>query len=225
MAALTNRSGARVNLARRKYVPHTIAAVAITTVLVSMAAPAEERLGDTVKLIYLHASVTWVALCAFAAAGIVGIAALARRSDRLSCWSTALLATATAFWTVHFALGLVTMRLAWGDWFWSEPRIRAGMLILGVSVAATLLALAAEKNWTGPALSIAVVTFIVVLLATAGRVFHPAGAIRESNSLAIKGSVLVIVLLTLVASIQTTRLFAGVFCSSAGSDKATAAET
>jgi len=214
-----------VNLASRKYVPHTIAAAAVAAVVVSLLAPAEERLGDTVKLIYLHASVTWVALCAFAVAGLLGLVALARRSDVLSCWSTALLATATAFWTIHFALGLVTMRLAWGDWFWSEPRIRAGMLILGVSIAATLLALAADRGWMGPALSVAVVVFIVLLLTTAGRVFHPAGAIRESNSIAIKGSVFLIVLLTVAASIQTTRLFARLFCVSRVRDEAATAET
>lgn len=214
-----------MNLASRKYIPHTIVAAAVAAVGVSMIAPSEQRLGDTVKLIYLHASVTWVALCAFAAAGLLGLVALAWRSDRLSCWSTALLATATAFWTIHFALGLVTMRLAWGDWFWSEPRIRAGMLILGVSIAATLFALAAERGWMGPALSVAVVVFIVVLLTTTGRVFHPAGAIRESNSLAIKGSVLAIVLLTVAASIQTTRLFEGLFCASPGCEETVTAKT
>ncbi len=214
-----------MNLASRKYIPHTIASAAVAAVVVSLLAPAEERLGDTVKLIYLHASVTWVALCAFAAAGLVGLVALARRSDVLSCWSTALLATATAFWTIHFALGLVTMRLAWGDWFWSEPRIRAGMLILGVSIAATLLALAADRRWIGPALSVAVVVFIVLLLTTTGRVFHPAGAIRESNSIAIKGSVFLIVLLTVAASIQTTRFFARLFCVSGVRDEAAAVET
>lgn len=201
-----------MNLVSRKYIPHTIIAAIVGAVLVSLSAPAEQRLGDTVKLIYLHASITWVALCAFIVAALLGVLALGRRSDKLACWSAATLMTATAFWVAHFVLGLVTMRLAWGGWFWSEPRIRAGMFILGVSIAATLLAISTEKRWVGPALSLGVLVFIVVLLSATGRVFHPAGAIRESNSLAIKGSVLVIVALIVTASVQTTRLFARIHC-------------
>jgi len=117
-----------------------LAAFAAAMVIAALA-PSEAKLGDTVKLIYLHASITWVSLATFVVAAIVGIAALIRRSGALAVWSRASLATATAYWIGHFLIGLVVMKLAWGGWFWSEPRVRAGMLILGVSIAATLVAL------------------------------------------------------------------------------------
>lgn len=197
-----------MNFVHRRYIPHTIVLAALAAIAIAAIAPAEQRLGDTVKLIYLHASVTWVALAAFAASALLGLVALLRRSDTLAAWSAATLATATLYWVIHFTLGLVTMRLAWGGWFWSEPRIRAGMLILGVSLAATLLAFAVERRWLGPMLAVGIVAFIVVILSTAGRVFHPTSAIRDSNSLAIKAAVVAILTLVLATSIQVARLFA-----------------
>lgn len=195
-----------MNLAQRKYIPCTIAASIVAAVAVAALAPAEQKLGDTVKLIYLHASITWVALATFGAAAVIGVLALVRRSDSMASWSTAALSTGTLFWVFHFAFGLVVMKLAWGGWFWSEPRVKAGMLILGVAIAATLLAYASERRWVGPVLSIGVVLFVTLLLASPGRIFHPAGAIRESDSTAIKGSVAVILLLVSAASAQTARL-------------------
>lgn len=197
----------RTRLLDRRYIPHTIVAMAAAAIIVALLAPSEQRLGETVKLIYLHASVTWVALCAFLAAAIAGLVALVGRSDRWAAWSVATLATATLFWSFHFVLGLITMRLAWGAWFWSEPRIRAGLLILGASIAGTLLAIAVQRRWAGPAISVGMAAFVLVLLSSAGRVFHPTSAIRDSSSLAIKGAVGLIVLLVAATSVQITRLF------------------
>ncbi|RJQ54223.1 MAG: hypothetical protein C4521_05070 [Actinobacteria bacterium] len=195
-----------MKLTDARYIPHTVAAAFLAAVVIAALAPAEAKLGDTVKLIYLHASITWVALAVFAAAALTGIAALLVRSETLSAWSRASLATATVYWLGHFVIGLVVMKLAWGGWFWSEPRVRAGMLILGVAIAATLVALSVDKSWAAPALSIGVLIFIYVLLASVGRVFHPQGAIRSSESLAIKGAVAAILFLVGSASLQIARL-------------------
>lgn len=81
-----------------------------------------------------------------------------------------------------------------------------------IAFAATLLAVFLDSRWAGPLLSVGIVVFIVVLLSMAGRIFHPTSAIRDSDSLVIKGAVLVIVLLMMVASVQITRLFAARRC-------------
>ncbi len=195
-----------MQLADRKYIPHTIALALLASVVVAALAPAEARLGDTVKLIYLHASITWVALALFGIAALAGAAALLLRRDSLSSWSRASLATATIFWIGHFVLGLVVMKLAWGGWFWSEPRVKAGMIILGFAIAATLVALSVDRSWVSSLLAIGMVAFIAVLLASIGRIFHPSGAIRSSESMAIKGAVLAILALMGTVSFQTTRL-------------------
>lgn len=196
-----------MTFADRKYIPHTIAIALAGAVGAAAVAPAEAKLGQTVKLIYLHASVTWIALLTFAAAALLGLVAIVRHSDAVGRWSVATLCTATLLWLVHFGLGLVVMKLAWGGWFWSEPRVRAGMLILGTSIAASLVATSVRPRWAGPALAIGTLVFVVLLLATIGRVFHPAGAIRSSNSIAIKGAVASILVLIAATSVQTARLF------------------
>ncbi len=195
-----------MNLTDRRYIPYTIGLTLAAAVVIAYLAPAEAKLGNTVKLIYLHASITWIALGLFAIAGLIGLAALITRKEILSFWAQASLTTATVYWVGHFVLGLVVMKLAWGGWFWSEPRVKAGVLILGMAIAATLLASSMNNKWLSPLLSIGIAVFIVILLSTVGRIFHPQNAIFSSDSVAIKASVVLIIGLLATTSFQLMRL-------------------
>jgi hypothetical protein len=85
-----------------------------------------------------------------------------------------------------FLLSLVAARVSWGGIFWAEPRMRAS---LGV-VAVSLLALAVEagvrgSRWRGVTWAVAALACFVILR-SAGLFIHPDRPIRTTTPWSIR---------------------------------------
>jgi hypothetical protein len=158
-------------------------------------APADTRLGNVVKLVYVHGALVWVGLLTFTLAGGLGLIALLVRRP---AWYRAMRAASVAalvVWVIYAISAMAVTGLTWGQIIaWNEPRVQASGLIL---VAALLLALVARlvdqrDFYAAVNLVLGIVIWIVVRRADVIR--HPVNPIGESGSAAIQVFFLLIVL-------------------------------
>jgi len=149
--------------------------------------PAEQTLGQIVKLVYLHGALVRTGMLAFTVAGVLGVFALLTRRSWAVEWTRAVGDSALVIWTTYVLSSMLVTYLAWGVAIaWSEPRVRASGHILLAAVAFWGVSLFL-RDWRVRAVLSALLGVLVwVLITSAGVVIHPVDPIGGSASIAIK---------------------------------------
>ena len=166
-------------------------------------APAESRLGNLVKLVYVHGALVWVGLVTFSVAGGLGLVALAMRhvlgwTDRAEAWFRGTDASGKAafiVWSAYALSAMIVTGLAWGQVIaWNEPRVRVTGLILVAALVLAIVTRLVEHDTFTAAVNVVmgIVPWLVVRQAEAIR--HPVDPIGGSESAAIQIYYLLIVL-------------------------------
>jgi hypothetical protein len=169
------------------YTATFVALVAIIALLVWIS-PAEQTLGDVVKLIYLHGALARTGLVTFGAAGLLGLVALVVPRLALAAWSDAAGKAALAVWIVYSLSSMISTYMAWGVLIaWNEPRVVASTQVLTAA-----LLIAAVNHFVDHPRFTATTNLILGGLAwwltqRAAVIRHPLNPIGESDSAAIKG--------------------------------------
>jgi len=150
-------------------------------------APAEAKLGQLIKLVYVHGALVMVGLVTFSVAGGLGLAALALRRQ---AWYSGTWATGVAallVWIVYILSSMAVTGLTWGQVIaWNEPRVRASALILLAAVVlAVVTRLVGHRDFSAAVnLVMGIVPWILVRQAEAIR--HPLDPIGGSESTSIQ---------------------------------------
>ncbi|MGD2207036.1 MAG: hypothetical protein PVH17_09675 [Anaerolineae bacterium] len=168
-------------------------------------APSEARLGNLIRLVYVHGALVWVGLLSFSAAGALGLVALVRRRPVWYRGTQAASLTALLVWILYAISAMAVTGLTWGQVVaWNEPRVRAsGLILVAVVVLALMIRVVDHRDFTaGVNLVMGVVPWIVVQQADVIR--HPVDPIGGSESAAIRGFYLLIVLT--VAALAATAI-------------------
>ncbi len=158
-------------------------------------APPEARLGNLIKLVYVHGALVMVGLATFSVAGVLGLIALIARRP---VWYRGTRAAGTAaliVWVLYVISAVVVTGLAWGQWVaWNEPRVRATFMILLAALAlALVIRLVAHPDFSALVhVVMGVAPWIVTQQAEVIR--HPVDPIGGSESAAIQVFYLLIVL-------------------------------
>jgi hypothetical protein len=166
-------------------------------------APAETRLGNLVKLVYVHGALVWVGLVAFSVAGGLGLVALVMRyllawADRAKMWyrgTDAAGLAALIVWIAYALSAMIVTGLAWGQVIaWNEPRVRVtGLILVAALVLAIVTRLVDHDDFTAVVnVVMGIVPWVVVRQVEAIR--HPVDPIGGSESAAIQVYYLLIVL-------------------------------
>ena len=158
-------------------------------------APAEARLGNVIKLVYVHGALVWTGLATFSAAGALGLAALVLRRPVWYQGTRAAGLAAIIVWIAYVISSMAVTGLTWGQVVaWNEPRVRATALILGAAILLSLVSrLIDHPDFTAAVnLMMGIVPWIVVQ--QAGVIRHPVDPIGGSESTAIQSYYLLIVL-------------------------------
>jgi hypothetical protein len=158
-------------------------------------APAEARLGNVVKLVYVHGALIWAGLVTFSVAGGLGLVALVVRRPVWYHGTQAAGVTALIVWIVYAISAMAVTGLTWGQVIaWNEPRVRAtGLILVAAIVLAIVGRLVAHRDFTAVVnLAMGIVPWVVVRQADAIR--HPVNPIGGSGSAAIQTFYLLIVL-------------------------------
>lgn len=174
------------------------------TLLLLYLAPAEKTLGQWIKLIYFHSTLSYAGIYTFYASGILGLFYAALRRKPLGDWSLELGRGGLLIWAVSTALSLLSMQVIWGGLLWNEPRTIASIVILGIG-------LGKEFAFSGTgilirSLSNTVFGLMVILVrSNLTRIMHPDNPIRSSESTGIRVFPFLLLVCTLAALFEFTR--------------------
>lgn len=161
--------------------------------------PPEVRLGSKVRLVYFHASIAENSIIFFVLGGVLALVYLFRRSDLSFFRAVSFFLIGFYLWIIQTVLGAVNMKVIWGNFFWSEPKARMGLILLAISLIVYLLV----EYEVFPRLYLSLLLVFMAVSAIFGllftsNVFHPKNAIFGSNVLAYKVIFVLMVLAWLV---------------------------
>ncbi len=189
---------------RRRIGPLLIGLAALLALLLWLS-PAEQTLGQVVKLVYLHGALVRTAVVIFAVSLPVNLIALINGAPTWLAWGKALAWTAILAWLAHTLFSMVTTYAAWGVFIaWSEPRTRFTFSLAAITVIIAGVAIMVG-NARFSALALAALAGLTLgLLPSQGIIQHPLDPIGTSPSGAIQAFYAAI----LVVSLAIGGLFA-----------------
>jgi len=175
-----------------------LAGLAALLALLLWLSPAEQTLGQTVKLVYLHGALVRTAMALFALSLPVNLAALISKGSGWPSWGKALTWTAILVWLAHTLMSMVTTYAAWGVFIaWFEPRTRFTFALAGAALA-IVVGVRLVNSPRFSALAFALLAGLTLGLAPRlGVVQHPLNPIGTSPSGAIRGFYAAILLVSL----------------------------
>jgi len=189
-----------------KYIAFSLAGLTATVIFLLIIMPAEKDLGGVIKLVFLHGALVQTGLLGFAAAGILGLYYLIRKKESICSWCLAVQKTSVILWILYSLSSMVVTYMAWGVAVaWDEPRVRASVNILIVSMAFLILTL-----WVHHKIFTAMINIIMALLAwflvkRAVIVQHPFDPIGTSDSAAFKIYFILVFVIVILAAVQSVR--------------------
>lgn len=197
----------RLEIARRRALPLLAIVLLILLVIWVVLAPAESRLGNLIKLVFVHGALVWSGLLAFTIAGALGLVSLALDCRAAAARSMAPVwyrgtesagVAALLVWVAYVISSMAVTELAWGTAIaWNEPRVRATGSILLAALALFIVArLVANRRFTAVvSVLMGIVPWFVVR--QAGVIRHPVDPIGGSESASIQ-TFYVLILLTVI---------------------------
>lgn len=191
-----------LNIPIRIYLAICLAVILLVLILI----PAEQTLGNGIRLIYLHAAWVWTGIVLYTIAGVVGLAAVFIRKIALHRWSAALGRTALLFWLTYLPMSLLVMQQNWNGLFFAEPR---WSIPFSLAVASLLLQVGVFFINQPVITSIANLgfgTLLVINMSKLQSVLHPESAIQQSGSLTIKSLFVLLLVFTIFTGLLLTKL-------------------
>jgi hypothetical protein len=180
-------------------------------VLLLLLSPAEQQLGNLIKIIYLHGALARTGMAGLMIAGLLGLVYLIRPRPGLLRWSNALQVAAMILFVVHFLLSIIPTYATWGMWIaFDEPRTRMSLQIIGVGAIVILVRYLLNDNRLSALANGLLGAAVLLLDIRTGVLRHPLNPIGDSTSATIQGFYLAIVatcfgLLFLLAWLLTQR--------------------
>jgi hypothetical protein len=156
--------------------------------------PAETRLGNIVKLVYVHGALVWVGLLTFTLSGLLGLVALIvrRRAWYRATWAAG--RAALIVWIVYAISSMAVTGLTWGQLIaWNEPRVQASALVLLTALLLAIVAHTVDHPDFTAAVNLVMGIAIWIVVRQAEVIRHPVNPIGESGSSAIQLFYLLIV--------------------------------
>jgi hypothetical protein len=193
----------------------------LLAIILALIAPEEKTLGNYIRLIYIHAAVTWVGMAMFAISGLCGFfyfltlltsgksdSNAQEKSRAFLNWSSAGQSTAISFWTASVILGSIAAYFTWGGDWWVEPRLQTAATILLMAVFVHVIRIMVDFKSLQAGLNFGLPAAALLLLLKTGKLVHPNNAFAKSDSLSIKIYAGLITLVFIVVAVNATWFFA-----------------
>ncbi len=176
----------------------------VLSAVVLWLAPAEQVLGQWVKLIYLHASMSYAGLYTFYAAALLGAAYMVTYRTAFGLWSRELGRSALVLWLVSLLLSLISMQVVWGGLLWREPMTIAAITILLLGFGKEIICRGGTIRLSSAA-NIVFAAAVFLIRSGQGRLMHPDNPIRAADDNIIKILPVLLLVLTMAALFEYTR--------------------
>ncbi len=154
--------------------------------LIVIAAPPEATLGDAIRYVYVHVSLTWAGMLAFAAAGLLGLGVAATGRRAAAAWMRRLGLAAVGLYAASVAVSALAAQASWGGVFWQEPRMRAALQALALAAIVLIVDRLIDRPRLTAGLQIALALAVIVYVPAQAAILHPGDAAQTTPSLAIR---------------------------------------
>lgn len=149
--------------------------------------PPEKDLGNKVRLVYFHASIAENSIIFFVLSGIFAFLSFIRKNSNFYKRAVSFFLVGFYLWILQTILGGINMKIIWGNFFWSEPKARMGLIILAISLFIYLLVEFNRSSLFMNKIALIFMAFSAIAgLLFTSNVFHPKNAIFGSDVLAYK---------------------------------------
>jgi heme exporter protein C len=193
-----------------------LALVLLAAVVVS-AAPAEQTLGDSIRIVYVHVALTWAGLLGFVAAAGAGLGVLVTGRPTWVAWTQALGIVALVLFALGAGTSAIAAQFTWGGGFFAEPRSQVVLRILAVGVLVVIGGAWLPWPRVRAALVLGLVAYVAYALEVTPLTLHPRSPIASSSSAGIRAAFAsLFVIFTLLGSWAAWRLQSA---ASRGSDR------
>lgn len=145
--------------------------------------PAEQTLGQSIKLVYLHGALVRTAIILFAVSVPVNLGALVTKRENWFVWGKALIFSTVVIWLLHTLFSMITTYATWGVFIaWFEPRTRFTFNLAAVSLVVVLVTHLVKNRVFSSVAFLLLAGLTLMLLPTLGLVQHPLDPIGMSTS-------------------------------------------
>ena len=145
--------------------------------------PAEQTLGQSIKLVYLHGALVRTAIILFVASVPVNLVALVTKRENWYVWGKAIVLSAVVIWLLHTLFSMITTYATWGVFIaWFEPRTRFTFNLAAVSLIVILVTQLVNNRVFTSVAFLLLAGLTLMLLPTLGFVQHPLDPIGMSTS-------------------------------------------
>ena len=171
----------------RSHLPAILIGLIVLDGILLWLSPAEQTLGQVVKLVYIHGALISACMLGFVVAGVLGVIWLIVRKAGLMHWLMALQRATALTWVIYLISSMWVTYMAWGVAIaWGEPRVAA---TLRVTLAVAVILVVTELVRTPLLTAIGNVLqgiVVIVIIQSAGVIRHPVDPIGTSTSAGIK---------------------------------------
>jgi hypothetical protein len=176
----------------KAFLTSRLAAWSVPIILIGLAlllawlAPAEQTLGQGVKIVYIHVALIQAGILGLYAAGLVGLAVLLTGREGWGRLGATIEWVALGVYAAGVAVSALAQRISWGGIAWQEPRVLTALKILAAGLIAAILSGWLPWPRIKGLLAAALAGFILWSGLTAQNILHPIDAIGTSPSRAIQ---------------------------------------
>lgn len=147
--------------------------------------PAERSLGNTIRLVFFHVSLSNASIYAFYLSAFFGLLYLVmhrlnKSSYKLADWSLVLGRVTIVVWAMSVVISILAMQLAWGQIVLTEPLTIYVLIVLALAVGKELI-IADRSSSSIAYANILLAIVITVIKPFFGRVMHPENPIGSSD--------------------------------------------
>jgi hypothetical protein len=145
--------------------------------------PAEQTLGQSIKLVYLHGALVRTALLLLAISLPVNLIALFSGKANWFGWGRAITLAAIIIWLAHTLVSMITTYATWGVFIaWFEPRTRFTFNLAFVGVIVLAASRLVDSRVFSAMVNVLLAAIALFLLPGLGFVQHPLDPIGQSTS-------------------------------------------
>jgi hypothetical protein len=149
-------------------------------------APLERTLGETIRLVYVHAAFTRAGMIGFYICGLLGLIVAVTNNARLQSWTQMAAWVSFALFVLGGIFSVFAQQASWGGVPFAEPRVRMSMTMTAVIVIFLLV-----NEWipwvrVRGLLYVAIAGYIAWVIPRTPLVLHPENAGGTSPSMWIR---------------------------------------
>ena len=115
----------------RKFIPLIL--ILLCAVLLLAFAPNEKTLGNGIKPVYIHVSLTWSGMVGFILAAVLGLVGLIKTNQRLVSWMKTIFLASLTVYLAGFLMSMWASYVNWGGIPFREPRYLSTFNVIAVA--------------------------------------------------------------------------------------------